>query len=256
MVGAELALAVVNGEAMLEIPEFAVGLRVIAQRRAAGGDGIVQNIANGHDQTLGPSPRYAGRFAPWRHAGPPQRLRHIDIAESGDDPLIEQRRLDRRRPPDQRRRQNRHVELIAERFRSQALQARMIVQRVAVAKIEEAEPARVVEGYNGAALDLKAEVIMSAGGRRLGGFNVYTAGHAEMAKNDGVVGERDQNVFGPATDLAHALTGNAFGEIGGQRKSQVGAPHLDRGDGAALDRGGDAAAYGLDFGQFRHGRAL
>jgi len=116
-VGARFAFAVIDSEAMLEIPQFAVGLNIIAQRRPTGGNGVVENRANGHHQPLGTAPWNAGRLAPRRHAGPPKRLRHIDIAEASDDPLVEQRRLDRRRPPNQCFCQGRCVEPIAEWLR-------------------------------------------------------------------------------------------------------------------------------------------
>src|ERR1700726_2153928 len=52
------AFAVVDLKRMLEIAEFACGLAVIAQRRAAGLDGLIQHRVNRRNQTLG----MIGRF--------------------------------------------------------------------------------------------------------------------------------------------------------------------------------------------------
>jgi len=132
----------------------------------------------------------------------------------------------------------------------------MIIQFCRFAKVEEAKSAGIVERYDSTAFDLKTQVIVAARRRCLVGFNVNAAGHAKMAENDEIAVEGDQNVFGAATDVAHAPASDAFGKIHRQRKSEVGAAHLNRGDDAAFDRGGDAAADGLYFGQFRHGGAL
>src|SRR5689334_8728225 len=48
-----LAFAVVDQERVLEIAELAVGLAMVAQRRAAGLDRLVQHRVDGVDQPLG-----------------------------------------------------------------------------------------------------------------------------------------------------------------------------------------------------------
>src|SRR4051812_15732111 len=48
-----LALAIIDLERVLKIAEFAGGLAVIAQRRAAGFYGLVEHRVNRADQTLG-----------------------------------------------------------------------------------------------------------------------------------------------------------------------------------------------------------
>src|SRR5882757_2962685 len=55
-----LTLAVVDLKGMLEIAEFAGGLAMIAQRRAAGLDRLIQHRVNCIDQTFG----VIGRLAP------------------------------------------------------------------------------------------------------------------------------------------------------------------------------------------------
>src|SRR5205814_10281788 len=57
---ARLALAVVHREAVLELAELASGADVIAERRAAGGDGRLENVADRRRQPLGRGRRPAG----------------------------------------------------------------------------------------------------------------------------------------------------------------------------------------------------
>src|SRR5262245_56397552 len=55
--------------------------------------------------------------APWRQARTVQRLDDVDIAETGDDPLIGERRLERGRAPAQRGGQRAGREVALERLR-------------------------------------------------------------------------------------------------------------------------------------------
>src|SRR5690242_19120067 len=96
---AALAGAVVDPEMMLEIAELAVRAAVIAQRRAAGLDGVAQHRLDGIDQALGP---FIGRASAGRNgrgealgrkAGPMQRFADIDVAEARHHLLIRQRCL-------------------------------------------------------------------------------------------------------------------------------------------------------------------
>src|SRR3984893_13562989 len=93
------AFAVVDLERVLEIAELARGLAMVAQRRAAGLDRLVQHRVNRGDQPFGVIGRLAlfggqrrGRSAR-RQMSAKQRLADIDIAEPGDHALVEQRRL-------------------------------------------------------------------------------------------------------------------------------------------------------------------
>src|SRR5579862_7746294 len=94
------AFAVVDTEAMLEHAEPAVGEFVIAQRRAAGFDRVVENNLDALDQAFGTFVRCAcfrgdgRRQALWRQRRAMQRLADIDVAEAGDDALVEQGRLE------------------------------------------------------------------------------------------------------------------------------------------------------------------
>ena len=86
---------------MLKIAERSVGLAMIAQRRAAGGDGFLKDIPNGAPQPFSP---FGGRsivfdkIAGWpigREAGSVERFADIDIAKPGYEFLIQQGRFER-----------------------------------------------------------------------------------------------------------------------------------------------------------------
>src|ERR1700759_967364 len=93
---ARFAFAVVDLKRMLKIAELSRGLAVVAQRRAAGLDRLIEH---GVDRFHQP-PRVVGRFAFFgrqrcrqssrRQARAKQRLTDIDVAEARDDALVEQ----------------------------------------------------------------------------------------------------------------------------------------------------------------------
>src|SRR5258708_5272104 len=162
-----LAFAVVDLKGMLEIAEFAGGLAMIAQRRAAGLDRLIQHRVNCIDQTFGVIGRLApgnalalsggNAFAlsgfgrqrrgqsPRRQMRTKQRLADIDVAEPRDHALIEQRRLQAGLLVGAGARQHRRVEFVAERFGTEAAQERLPLQRMARNDLHVAEAARVVE---------------------------------------------------------------------------------------------------------------
>src|SRR5436190_16625605 len=117
-----LALAVIDLERMLEITEFTRGLAMVAQRRTAGLDRLVQHRVNLVHQI----PRMIGGFAffgrkgrgepAWRQMGAVECLADIDVAKSRHHALVEQRRLQARLLVVAGARQEVGVELIAERL--------------------------------------------------------------------------------------------------------------------------------------------
>src|SRR5450631_4235932 len=117
-----LAFAVINLERVLEITEFAGGLAMVAQRRAAGLDRLIQHRVNGIDQAFGVIGRLSffcrqGRGqSSRRQMRTKQRLTDIDVAEARDHALIEQRRLQAGLLAGTGARQHGGVEFIAERF--------------------------------------------------------------------------------------------------------------------------------------------
>ena len=145
------ALAVVDPEIVLEIAERAVGAAMIAQRRAAGLDRVVEHRLDGVDQRArrARSARRDGRrwwrLALRRQQCAMQRLADIDVAEPRDDALIEQRRLQAGVLAGARLRQHGGVERVAERLGAERAQQRLVAEPRARHQLHRAEPARIVE---------------------------------------------------------------------------------------------------------------
>src|SRR5258706_67029 len=91
---AALALPVVDTPAVLEVAEFAIGLYVIAQRRSAGGNRLAENSTQRACQFAGPLALHRLGQSLGRYAGAKQGLRGINIADTGDDTLVDECRLD------------------------------------------------------------------------------------------------------------------------------------------------------------------
>src|ERR1700688_2126198 len=79
--GAGLALPVIDPPAMLEIAELTIGLDVVAQAGAAGGDRFIEDVGDGPRQPIGPLALDSPGQALGRDAGPEQRFRDIDVAQ-------------------------------------------------------------------------------------------------------------------------------------------------------------------------------
>src|SRR5690606_13423745 len=96
---ARLLLAVIDGKGMLEVAERAVGANMVAQGRAARLDGVGDHLAD----RLRQEDEFLLRLARRRHqrsgqplrreVRSPQRLADIDVAETGNVLLVEQRGL-------------------------------------------------------------------------------------------------------------------------------------------------------------------
>src|SRR5205085_8775236 len=99
---ASLSFAVIDAEGVLKRPDAAVRLYVVAQRGATGRHRLADDVTDRGGETLGSRRRSlrasydgAGR-ACWRQASSKQCLAHVDVAEAGDETLIEKRGLQRR----------------------------------------------------------------------------------------------------------------------------------------------------------------
>src|SRR5665213_3929856 len=174
-----LAFAVVDLERMLEITEFAGGLAMIPQRRAAGLDRLAQHRVNGGDEALGmvrgftlPCGQRRGQ-PPRRQMRAEQRLADVDIAEAGDHALVEQRRLQAGLLVGASLRQHFGVEFVAERFGAKPHEQRLLVERLARDDLHVAEAARVVEHHRCTRRHVKHHMIMRS---------VLTAGMMELAR--------------------------------------------------------------------------
>lgn len=109
---AEVAFTIVDRKARREIAELSVWLRIIAKRGAARLDGFGYHLADRLDQPAESVGRQLPRRPLRMDSGAVKRLARIDVAKAGDDPLVEQKRLDRRasspKPLPQRLRVERH----------------------------------------------------------------------------------------------------------------------------------------------------
>src|SRR6266566_305194 len=91
------ALAVVDAEFVLKAPELAVGAAMVAQRGAAGRNGILEHGLDRRDQPFGV--RRGRAIARRQRRGPAlrrepravERLADVDVAEPGHDLLVEKR---------------------------------------------------------------------------------------------------------------------------------------------------------------------
>src|SRR5919199_3295575 len=140
--------AVIDREAFLEAAGPAVGLAVVAERRAACRHGFFEHGAGGARQRLGPGASGPGRdragAAQRRQPSPPQRLAHIDVAEPSHEPLVHQRGLEARAPAAKGGDEPRSVERRRQRFDAEMPEQRMAVETGFVSQDHEAEAARVV----------------------------------------------------------------------------------------------------------------
>ena len=93
---ASLTLSPVNGEAMLEVTESAVGLAVIAQGGSTRLNGFREYVLDMADKAFRLGNLQTTRASAWANSGSEKCFAHIDISETGYDPLIQQGDLDGR----------------------------------------------------------------------------------------------------------------------------------------------------------------
>ena len=273
---AALAFAVVDRELMLEQPELAVGALVIAQRRAAGRDRILEHVADPRHQRkrafVGrPGARRDGGGAPLgRQPRAPQRLADVDVAEPRHHPLIGERRLEARLLGPTGVRQHGGVEGVAERLGPERAQQRLLLELGARHQLHRAEAARIVEGDPGAVRHVKDHMIVGgvlrlrmmifAGHARaavMGHANVMgdaeRSRHAQMHQQHIAGGEIDQEIFGTAADPGDGLALQPCREVGRQRPAQIAPARLHGLEARALHDGLEAPPHRLDFRKLRHG---
>src|ERR1700738_1906601 len=139
--GTGIAFVAIDRPAVLEIPELAVGLDIIAQRGSAGLYRLGQDRADAADQPLCAPPADRGGKAPRRDARAEKRLAHIDISQPGDDPLVQQRGFDRCHLAGERRGEIGTIEFGFERLRAEPRQERMLFLLAALDVVDEPEAA-------------------------------------------------------------------------------------------------------------------
>src|SRR5579883_868424 len=265
------ALLVVDLEAMLEIAQRAVRLAMVAQGRAAGGDGLFEHGANGARQRMRLG---AGRAAlqsdragrAFRgQPGPVQGFADIDVAEPGDEALVEQRRLERPFAAGEQAGKRGAVQIVAERLETEPFERRGVARLVERLDPHRAEAARIVVDDARAVGEADRHMIMRrifrAGEmefarRRLlpVALDAERPRHAEMHDQSLAAVEMDENVFGAARQLDDRPADQPLDEALRKRRAQIGPRQHDALDPRADHRRGEALADGFDFGEFRHGR--
>src|SRR5262249_16070939 len=91
---AGFAGAVINAQMILKLARFVVGVAVIRKRRAAPADGVAKQLRNQPRQYCHLAPRQTMRARGRLDAGERENLIRIDIAEAGDDLLVEKQIAD------------------------------------------------------------------------------------------------------------------------------------------------------------------
>jgi hypothetical protein len=93
-----VTLATVDRPVVLEVTQLTVGLDKIAQARTAGIDRPQEDVAYGPGQTLRTAALHGVGLPARRQSGKKQRLASVDVSQSRNDFLIQQRSLYGRTP--------------------------------------------------------------------------------------------------------------------------------------------------------------
>ena len=254
---AGLAFAPVDLEPVLEIAELAVGRDVVAQRRTAGFDRRRQGFPDRPGQPAGARGAHIGGEAAGRDPGFEQALADIDIAEPGDDPLVQERRLDRGAPAFKQRPQPLPVEIRAGRLGPEMRDQRVVGELALGHPVHHAEPPGIGEADECPVAENERDVLVVR--ERVGRLCVrpvlvddHTARHAEMGQQHSAVVEADRQIFRPPSHRRHGPADQPFLEIGRQRAPQIAARDAHAVDAPPLHRAREAAADGFDLGKFGH----
>src|SRR6185295_19105126 len=135
-------LAIIGREGLGEVAELAVGAGEILDRGAAGRDRFVEYVADRRNQPLEPPQRDRAPGPLGMDAGAVQRLAHVNVANPGDDPLVEQQQLDRRGAAGEPALKLARVEV--ERLGAERLERRPVLEFAVRDQIERTEAARIV----------------------------------------------------------------------------------------------------------------
>ena len=243
---------------------------MVAQRRAAGLDRVVQHRLDGIDQGLGAPVRLAEAVGDGRGLslrGEPraiQRLADIDVAKPSDHALVAERGLERGLLAGAGLRQHGGVEFIAKRLGPERRQLRLLLELGARHQLHRAETARIVEGHGGAVRHVKHHVVvrdglcflvMVSGDLALAAIaaDAERARHAEMHHQHVARRQIGQQIFRAPPEPFDGLTFQALFEALRDRPAQAAMTHLDFLDCRAFHGRRQAATHGFDFGQFGHG---
>src|SRR5690606_11434898 len=247
--GAFLAGAAVDRPLVLKIAELARGLDVVAQGRAARRDGALQHVADRRGEPLGARASHRASEAARAEAGPEQAFGDVDVAEPGDDALVEKRGLQGRAPSGEPLLQHGARELVAERLRAELLEELVIEEPVVGDEVHRAEAARVVEADLGTVLENEDDMVVRIARDGRGRLDQnHPPRHAEMDEESLAAVEVNEDVLGAAAESLDAPPFEPLAEPGRQRKAEIGTPLLDAGQTPPLHPERQSAPHGFDFG--------
>ncbi len=247
---------------MLEIAEGPVRARIVAQGRAAGFDRLPQHLAHRLGQPLQAHRGDPARRGGGRDARAVQGLADIDVAEPGDDALVEQGGLHVLDLPRERLLEVLRAELRPQRLGAQAREPGMIGQLRGRDQVHVAEPAGVeigdppspvgVEDHVGVFVLRRGFLAEDPGPAAVGALDLEAAGHAQVHHQGVAPVERPEQVLGPPLKSVDPGAGEPLDEPLGQRKAQVWPARLDPLQPRPLQGRLQAASDRLDFRKLGH----
>ena len=188
--------------------------------------------------------------ARWRGDSPArlQRLARIDVAEAGDDALVEERDLQRRTLAGAGASERRAVEIVASGS-VPSTERRVGVEPGRGDQIHHAEAARIVERHHGSARHLEHHVVVQS---RVGMVEPARSRHAEMHEQ-GLVGRQvGEEILAAARQRPRPSAAQPRREASRKRPPQIPAPHQHALEAGAVHHRLELAADRLHFRQFGH----
>lgn len=178
-----------------------------------------------------------------------QRLAHIDISQTRNYSLIEQRRLYRGDLVLEHLCQIPAVECCAQGFRPHASERPERLPGIRPDQIKRAESPGIVEGKDMPLPGPQDQMIMRSDAL---GIDPPSPRHAQMEDQRIPPVHGDQPIFGPAGKPRHRSACQPLPQIERYRPAQVGATRFHRCQHLPLQHRTKASDGGFDFGKFRH----
>src|SRR3954451_5064552 len=254
---ARLARSAVHSEALLHLPALAVDATIVADAGAVRVDATLERGDHGGVQPPGLGRRQVAPRPQRMDARVPERLVGVDVADAGHDALVQEARLDRRRPAAQVGPEARRRPLGRERL-GPGPQPQVLVHLARLHQPHRPEAPLVAVEQRCAVVELEDRADVGQGRIGAAGRAVMEpAGHAQVGDERATGLELEQQVLPPPADLGEALAVELHGHLarvdGGRQPAvaDVGAHHA-----TAPEPRNQAAANGLDLGQLRHRRSL
>jgi hypothetical protein len=214
-------------------------LDVIAQRRAAGADRLVQHRPDRCDERIHSRATHPPGGERRPDAGTKQRLARVDVADTGHNPRIHDECLDGRAAAACALPQRCTGEFLRERLGCEARE-QPVARGLASREQDAAEPARVVEPEATPGVEHEIEVVVHE--RRRGRVEDAEASrHAEVQDQGAGVGF-DQQVLRAPADAADARSREFRRERPRHAPAQAPLAYLERVDAPADEPGLDAPA--------------